>query len=308
MLTPKNRSHPVVSVVIPAYNAENFLSRTLQSVARQTYRDFEIIVVDDGSRDNTVAVARAFLAESGCNGQCIVQENRKIAGARNTGIRASRGSFIALLDHDDLWDSDKLEKTMNAFRLWPDVDLICHNERILQDGRTVRITHNHRGGHTTYVDLLLKGNTLSPSAVVFREKLFEETQGFDENPSFNTVEDYDFWLRVSRFAIIRYLPEALGSYVLVDSAASNQVLYHHENLMTLLSSHLQAYLQGEHGWLGRLRARRRISEVYRSALSALRQQGVDSAAQQQMATEMIRSCFWDFKNVFKYLEWRLYAN
>jgi len=290
-------------VVIPAYNAESFLGVTLNSVARQTFQDFEVIVVDDGSRDQTARVVEEFLAKEKIPGRCIRQENRKIAGARNTGIRSARGEFIALLDHDDLWMPEKLERVMEAFQRWPGTDLICHNEQILKDGRVVRVSQNHRGGNTTYEDLLFRGNTLSPSAVVFRKKLFESTGGFDESPELNTVEDYDFWLRVSETGKISYLDATLGAYVLVETAASNRILYHHRNLETMLKRHLRKYRDTGLGWGGIIRARQRLAAVYRSALAGLRRQGIEQAEQKILSQQMIRTCFWDPKNIFKYLEW-----
>jgi len=298
---------PSVSVVIPAYNAESFLGATLDSVARQTFKDFEVIVVDDGSKDQTARVVEEFLAKEKISGRCIRQENRKIAGARNTGIRSARGEFIALLDHDDLWMPEKLERVMEAFQRCPATDLICHNEQILKDGRVVRVSQNHRGGNSSYEDLLFRGNTLSPSAVVFRKRLFEQTGGFDESPELNTVEDYDFWLRVSRHGKISYLNETLGSYVLVESAASNSVLYHHQNLETMLKRHLENYCQSRPGWQEKLRYRRRLATVFRSALSGLRKQGIEASLQQSYAKKMIQTCFWDPKNMLKYLEWRVFA-
>lgn len=295
---------PAVSVVIPAYNAESFLWTTLDSVARQTFRNFEVIVVDDGSRDKTASVAEKFLTKKKISGRCIQQQNRKIAGARNAGIQAAQGDFIALLDHDDFWMPEKLERVMEAFNRWPEVDLICHNEQILKDGKVVRISQNHQGGNASYEDLLFRGNTLSPSAVVFRKKLFEQTGGFDESPELNTVEDYDFWLRVSRHGKISYLNATLGSYVLVESAASNRVLYHHQNLETMLKRHLENYRPSRPSWPEKLRYRRRLAKVFRSALSGLRKQGIEVNEQQSYAKKMIQTCFWDPKNILKYLEWR----
>jgi len=296
---------PTVSVVIPAYQAESFIEKTLSSVARQTFKDFELIVVDDGSRDKTARVVEDFLARETIRGRCIRQENRKIAGARNTGIRSANGEFIALLDHDDLWMPEKLEHVMNAFGRWPGTDLICHNEQILKDGKVLRTSQNHRQGNTTYEELLFKGNTLSPSAVVFRKRLFELAGGFDESPELNTVEDYDFWLRFSGIGKIRYLDTTLGSYVLVDTAASNRVLYHHLNLEAMLKRHLEQYYEGRRGWAGKLKARRRLASVYRAALAGLRRQGIEPAAQKSLSRKMIQTCFWDPKNILKYLHWRL---
>src|SRR5687768_17409195 len=119
-----------VSVVIPAYNAADFIERTLESVRAQTYRSYEDVVIDDGSTDGTHELVTRWLALSGVAGTCIRQVNKRIAGARNAGMRAARGEFIALLDHDDLWDPEKLAVVMAEFDKHPEVDLVCHNERV----------------------------------------------------------------------------------------------------------------------------------------------------------------------------------
>jgi glycosyltransferase involved in cell wall biosynthesis len=298
---------PLVSVVIPAFNAEYFIEKTLDSVIAQTYTDYEIVVVDDGSSDNTKKVVKEYFARKQVCGQCIRQPNKKIAGARNTGIRAAQGSWIALLDHDDLWHKEKLEKVMSVLNRRPDIDLLCHNEHICKNGVVVRVTQNYRKGYTKFEELLFKGNSLSPSAVVLRKNLFEIAGGFDEDPDLNTVEDYDFWLRVSRVAKIRYLNEELGSYVLVKSAASNRILYHHRNLGIMLERHLKEYHKGRMGLLGRLRAKKKVASVYRSALVGLLAQRIEPEAQERIAKEMIKTCIWDSKNIIRYLEWKMFA-
>ena len=90
---------PKVSVVIPAYNAADFIEATLDTVRAQTFRDYEVVVTDDGSADATQAVVEGYLRRHALRGRCIRQENKKIAAARNTAMRASRGDFIAFLDH-----------------------------------------------------------------------------------------------------------------------------------------------------------------------------------------------------------------
>ncbi|PIR15746.1 MAG: family 2 glycosyl transferase, partial [Elusimicrobia bacterium CG11_big_fil_rev_8_21_14_0_20_64_6] len=115
---------PRVSVVIPAYAAERFITATLDSVAAQSYRDFEIVVVDDGSPDDTQLVVEAWLRNTGVPGICVRRPNGRIAAARNTGLEHAKGELIALLDHDDFWTPDKLELTVAEFDAHPDTVLV----------------------------------------------------------------------------------------------------------------------------------------------------------------------------------------
>lgn len=282
-------SIPIVSVVIPAFNAEKFITKTLDTVLAQTYTNYELIVVDDGSNDNTEKVVNEYFTKNKVCGECIRQENKRIAAARNTGIRFARGKFIALLDHDDLWMPEKLQRVIAAFKLMPKTDLICHNEQILQNGKVIKVSQNSEKNYSSYEELLFKGNSLSPSAVVFRKSLFDTVGGFDESPELNTVEDYDFWLRISRVGKITYINATLGSYVLVKSAASNNILYHYGNLGNMLNKHLIDYQQGKKGFLLKLRASLRIASARRAALIKLCLQKTVLAMQQILANKIIRS-------------------
>ena len=282
-------SIPIVSVVIPAFNAEKFITKTLDTVLAQTYTNYELIVVDDGSNDNTEKVVNEYFTKNKVCGECIRQENKRIAAARNTGIRFARGKFIALLDHDDLWMPEKLQRVIAAFKLMPKTDLICHNEQILQNGKVIKVSQNSEKNYSSYEELLFKGNSLSPSAVVFRKSLFDTVGGFDESPELNTVEDYDFWLRISRVGKITYINATLGSYVLVKSAASNNILYHYGNLGNMLNKHLIDYQQGKKGFLLKLRASLRIASARRAALIKLCLQKTDLAMRQILANKIIRS-------------------
>jgi len=296
---------PKVSVVIPAYNAAGFIAKTLDSVAAQTWRDYEVIVVDDGSQDGTHDAAQSYLRDHGLPGRCIRQENKKIAGARNTGMRAAQGAFIALLDHDDLWLPRKLEAVMAAFARHPEADLVCHNEDITRDGAVVRVSRNGPWTEDMYGRLLLKGNALSPSASVFRKDKALAIGGFRENPEFNTVEDYDFWMRLSRVAKYHFLDEVLGEYQLVERAASRSIEYHHQNLLTLLQDHFRSRFGAAPGLGDRLRMRRRLAAAHRSALRQLLDHGESPELQRQHLRSMLRHFPTEPKNLALALLWTL---
>ena len=285
---------PRVSVVIPAWNAAAFIIKTLSTVAEQTFTDYELIVVDDGSSDDTKLVVDRFLKERSLRGRCIRQENKKIAGARNTGIRAAEAEYISFLDHDDLWFPTKLERVMAEFDAHDDIDLVCHNENIVQDGELVRVSRNGPLVPNMYERLLFEGNALSPSAVTVKKAKLLEAGLFREDPEFNTVEDYDLWMRLARVCRIRFLDDVLGEYQLVESAASNRIVYHNTNLEHLLRDHFRSFPNPDART--RARMRRRLGVMCRSAASRLRAQG-DLDGARRYAARAVAECPWDPKNL-----------
>lgn len=294
-----------VSVVIPAWNAEAFIEKTLESIEKQTYKNHEIIVVDDGSGDGTEKKVRNFLAERSLNGICIRQENKKIAGARNTGMRAAQGEFIALLDHDDLWYPSKLEKVMAEFDRHPEADLIGHHINMTKDGKLVATMRKGPASPRMYERLLLVGNALAPSATVFRKDKALAIGGFRENPEFNTVEDYDFWMRLSRVGKFHFIDEVLAEYPIVARSASSRVQYHHDNLEALLRDHFREYFGERPGVIARLLMRRRLAAVYRSAAGQLLESGEDAGKLKDYVVRMLKEFPLDPKNLVRALQWAL---
>lgn len=293
---------PRVSIVIPAWNAAGFIERTIDSVAAQTFRDFELIIVDDGSADSTQEVAERAIKAKGLVGRCIRQENKKIAGARNTGIRAASAELIAFLDHDDLWFPAKLAKTVAELDAHPEADLICHQENVVKDGAFVRVTRNGPWVPDMYGQLLFEGNALSPSAVTVKKAKLVEAGLFREDPKFNTVEDYDLWMRLAKICTMRFLDEVLGEYQLVERGASNKIVYHNTNLEHLLRDHFAGLR--DPGPLTRARMRRRIGAMCRSASRLLSAQG-DLETAGAYARRAATVCPWDWKNWAALALWAL---
>jgi glycosyltransferase involved in cell wall biosynthesis len=296
---------PLVSVVIPAYNAAAFIEKTLDSVRAQTFTDYEVIVTDDGSADATHAVVEGYFKKHAVSGRCIRQENKRIAGARNTGMRAARGAWIALLDHDDLWKPRKLELVMAEAATPPDAVLIGHDIDVVRDGK--RLWTSRKGPATArmYERLLFGHNAVSPSAAVFRRDKALEIGGFREDAEFNTVEDYDFWMRLSRVGRFRFIGQALAEYTIVAGGASRKIEYHHENLEKLLRRHFSEYF-GEHpGVIGRLLIRRRLAAVYRSAAGELIESGAPRERQAEYVARMLKTFPLEPKNAAQALLWVL---
>ncbi|MFQ5792847.1 MAG: glycosyltransferase family 2 protein [Acidobacteriota bacterium] len=192
-----------LSVIIPTYNRADAVSRALRSVLGQSRPPDEIVVIDDGSTDETpTRIPREFP-----HVRFIRQENRGVSAARNRGIREAKGRWLAFLDSDDEWLPRKLERQMDALRRHPEY-LICHSDEIwIRRGRRVNPMKKHEksGGHLFQRCLPLC--IISPSATVLHRKLFEEVGPFDE--FLPACEDYDLWLRVCALHPVLYVDEPL---------------------------------------------------------------------------------------------------
>jgi len=191
------------SVVIPAFNRCESLRRALLSVDGQTLPAKQVLVVDDGSTDDTVIMVRREFPGV----QLICQENQGVSAARNTAIRAISTDWIAFLDSDDYWHSDKLERQSLALRAEPDL-CICHCDEIwLRHGRRWNPKMRHRKQGGWIYRQCLPRCVISPSAVVIHRQVFERVGLFDE--SLPACEDYDMWLRICRCYPVLFCPQTL---------------------------------------------------------------------------------------------------
>ncbi|MFT5425619.1 MAG: glycosyltransferase involved in cell wall biosynthesis [Gammaproteobacteria bacterium] len=197
-----------VSVVIPTFNRVTLLERALNSVLAQTLPADEVIIVDDGSTDNTVSIVQSLYSKNELSRvNFIEQENLGVSAARNAGIDAAKHEWIALLDSDDVWHNNKLEKQIQALKNSPEY-LICHSDEVwIRHGRRVNQMNKHQklGGHI--FQHCLPMCAISPSAVLIHRLIFDEIGLFDE--TLPACEDYDLWLRLcSRYPLL-YIDEAL---------------------------------------------------------------------------------------------------
>lgn len=207
---------PRVSVIIPTYNQAGYLAAAVQSVLGQTFGDFELIVVNDGSTDNTKEEAFRF---SDPRVRYIYQENRGLSAARNTGIQASTGEYIALLDSDDIWLPQKLELQIGLLASHPEVALV-YSDADLFDDQSGAVTGRFLDGKRVFSGKvfrqLLSTQFIKPSTTVVRRSVFQTVGYFDE--SIREVQDRDMWLRIAR----QFDIEGIGiSLVKVRSHSSN---------------------------------------------------------------------------------------
>jgi glycosyltransferase involved in cell wall biosynthesis len=217
------RKAPSVSVIIPAYNQAQFLDGAIKSALSQTYQDFEIIVVDDGSTDLTPQVARQF----GNNIRYIRQDNQGLGGARNTGIRAAEGEFIGLLDADDEWMPPFLDKEMDKMKCTSNAAAVyCYAQGIDSEGRVLpQIFGGPAVSSEKVYHTILRANFLIPSTILIKRSVVISVGLFEQNNKLiHGCEDWDLWLRILRnnpeFIFIG-IPECLVSYRLHNNSLSN---------------------------------------------------------------------------------------
>ncbi|VAW86803.1 Putative N-acetylgalactosaminyl-diphosphoundecaprenol glucuronosyltransferase [hydrothermal vent metagenome] len=194
---------PSISVIIPTYNRIETLPRAIESVLAQTHPVNELIIVDDGSTDGTAA----WVAEHYPQIKLIEQQNSGVSAARNRGIEAASGEWIALLDSDDEWLPKKLEKQLACLKSEPALKIIHSDEIWIRNG--VRVNqmrkHSKKGGWIFQDCLPLCA--ISPSAVMIHRSIFDDVGLFDE--SLPACEDYDLWLRITSVYPVLYYDEPL---------------------------------------------------------------------------------------------------
>ncbi|MCP4670453.1 MAG: glycosyltransferase [Desulfobacula sp.] len=183
--------HPLVSVILPTYNRAWALKTSIDSVLSQDYPNIELIVIDDGSKDNTQGLLKEY------NNKIIIlfQENRGVSAARNLGIKKSKGEFIALLDSDDAWDQRKISCQMEFFMANTKA-LICQTEEVwIRNGKRVNPKIKHKKPFGMIFEPSLHLCLVSPSAVMMKKQIFELKGYFNEE--LMVCEDYDLWLRIA---------------------------------------------------------------------------------------------------------------
>ncbi len=198
---------PTVSVVIPTYNSARYLAEAVDGAVNQTFKDIEILVIDDGSTDDTQDVVRRY----GAAIRCISQENKGVAVARNHGIAESRGRYVAFLDADDVWRPEKLEKELRALEGHSEFQACYTAIQVLDGRRQPFVVTRRNDGVPTLEALLRHGNVVgTPSTVVCRRVLFSRVGAFD--PGLSQCADWDMWVRLAAVTEFLYLNEPLVTY------------------------------------------------------------------------------------------------
>lgn len=260
---------PAFSVVIAVYNGAATLPATLECLARQTFKNFEVVLVNDASQDASEKIIREFAEKNPqLSIQYVVQENRGLGGARNTGMRQAKGLTISLLDQDDLWYPAKLEKTAQAFEDRPEISFVTHplyrrvNEAITDELECGFMIEN------IFRRLLFDDNHFCGSAMSFRKNVLDRIGFFSEDRNrFHLTEDYDYWLRAAGRGLKFFvLEEVLGEYVVHASNFSKNRRMMLANEWRVVSQHYRT--RPARRWLDPLfLAKRRAKICARYALS-----------------------------------------
>jgi GT2 family glycosyltransferase len=195
--------NPVVSVIIPVFNRAWCLETTLQSVWDQTFRNFEVIVVDDGSTDGTPALMRQFPEVRVHRWE----DNRGVSSARNWGIQMARGEWVCFLDSDDRWVENKLQVQADWMQAHPECPACYTDEIWIRNGVRVNPKNKHRKYSGNIFQHCLPLCIISPSSILMRASVLEAVGGFDVDLA--ACEDYDLWLRLASRYPVEFIPEKL---------------------------------------------------------------------------------------------------
>jgi glycosyltransferase involved in cell wall biosynthesis len=204
------RSDPLVSVVIPTFNSSKFILQAIHSVEEQTYQNYEIIIVDDGSTDNTVEIVSERILANPRIKLFKINHTGIPSVPRNYGIKKSSGEFVAFLDSDDLWHSSKLKEQLIAFKENPGLLFVYSTSITFGDYNFIspyfELLPLYWKAARNHDELLKKGNSIPLSSVLVRRDILLKLNGFDEDPELQ-IEDYDLWLRISKLGSFKYIPK-----------------------------------------------------------------------------------------------------
>lgn len=258
--------NPRLSIVIPTYNHAHFLRTALDSIRAQTFDDWEVIVVNNFSEDDTMAIVESY--DDPRIRLVNFANHGIIAAARNQGLSRTQAPFVAFLDSDDFWYPEKLQRCMD--KLAQGYDLVCHAEVWVGPGERRRTVNYGPEARASYESLLLDGNCISTSAVVVRREWLQRAGGFSVKPEFVTAEDYELWLKLARDgARVGFVDEVLGEYLIHEGNQSRAALRNMEAVMAVFEHHRPAL--EERTSVGRLR--RREAVILYSGARALQDSG-----------------------------------
>lgn len=253
---------PVVTVIIPTYNHAHFLSEALRSLCAQTYTNWEAIVVNNFSEDDTVAVVESF-ADSRIRLENF-RNNGVIAASRNRGIALAHGQYLAFLDSDDTWYPEKLTRCMECFN--NGIGLVCHGLRWIGDQERDMFCGPEQ--RATFDALLDEGNCITPSATVVLKDLVESVGCFSEDSSVVTSEDYHLWLKLAKAGTsMHFIKQVLGQYRVHSGNQSGSVLRHLNSVLRVVDEFFPAGNSRE--FRTRMRIRRRYGVAYYGAGRAM---------------------------------------
>lgn len=268
----------LVSIIMPAYNAEKYIAGSIESVLAQTYSDWELIVVDDGSTDTTANVVHEFV-KLDSRIKYIFQENGRLGKARNTGIRNANGSLIAFLDSDDLWLETKLAAQTTAMAE-NNADVVFSNcyvftgQNVDDETRTFESLTGKFSGPDIF-DVLIRQNRIPVLTVMLKRSVFDRVDLFEEGKAYHGLEDYDLWLRLAKAGCVFYgMTDVLARYRRHDAAMTALQSNMFKPMLLVVRRHI------DQSRLGESEKKKRLTGLYRELIAALIDEGKISEAKQ----------------------------
>ena len=231
----------LVSVIMPAFNAEKYISESIESVIAQTYTNWELIIVDDGSTDNTAKIVKVFSSADN-RIKYFYQSNQQMGKARNTGLQNSNGKLIAFLDSDDIWVSNKLEIQVDFLKN-KEVDLVFSDGYVFRDS-IENVEYEYKtingevyGNHAQHA-LMMQNFIPIPSVLTYKSAIVK-VDGFNENIEIHNVADYQLWLKMLIGGFKFYgIPEKLFYYRKHNSQSTHTDPYSFEAVLNMYENHL----------------------------------------------------------------------
>jgi glycosyltransferase involved in cell wall biosynthesis len=216
---------PFISVVIPTYNSENFITKTLETVFSQTYNNYEVIVSDDGSADNTIGVVKSFfLKYPFINNALLTNKHKGPGAARNKGIEIASGDWVAFLDSDDLWNHDKLERVVRYILNNECVDLVCHGQIAIEGPKeTLMVPSKYFNNKIDPFLSMYRESCLYTSAMTVKKSILYQAGLFDN--ILPSAQDYDLWLRLGMINNIKmgFIEDPLSTHINREGNISSNV-------------------------------------------------------------------------------------
>jgi glycosyltransferase involved in cell wall biosynthesis len=290
---------PRVSVVVPSYNAASYLPDSIESVIAQTYTGWELVIVDDGSTDDTPSVIRPYAERLQDKLRYVYQSNRGLPAARNTGIRNARGEFIALLDADDVYLPSRLERGVALMDSDPEIGLL-HARVARIDARNVVVSKPvHRAkylsGNIAHHVFTRRAHLLCPT-ILFRKSCVDQVGFFDE--TMRATEDRDLWFRIAEHYRVGYIDEILAYYRLSPGAMSRDL----QRMLTWQLYFVNKYRR--RGGVSALAVHQALGNIYRERGDSLISGGELAASIRSYARAVL---YYPFNPANMYMLFRAFA-
>jgi glycosyltransferase involved in cell wall biosynthesis len=234
----------LVSIIIPAFNAELFISEAIESVLKQNYKNIEIIIVNDGSTDHTRTIIERYAAND-ARIKLFSQNNSGQGAARNAGIINSKGDYVAFLDADDVWLVTKIEKQINYFRKHEDVGMV-HTYRKIAGEKGIIDYQNWQKSKIKNLNgniykKILAGNWICASSVMIKKEVLQKLGYFDESRKISGNEDWDMWIRTAKEYNVGYIDEPLTMYRDHRNGVSKNIENHMNSAYEVVSKSYKTY-------------------------------------------------------------------